>query len=280
MSDATQKETTVEVPALGDRLSLMYKRWVLDSVVTSAFAVSKDFTKRPELYQDVDDSTAKNLTDLQSRYGYDGTFPNDDQRKMLFRSIFGASDGYSRVEETSTFHETRRNVIAAAADYSENAQPTGFPMLRERFRSALVPFRTYLLDRGGASLKETDRRSKALFDIAETILKENSVRVVFGINKSIDKAWPLDKPDPNGGKLIEKITQQLQDLPSGQISLDRFVRLQRVAKNGAEAIAGALDDQLESDDTKLESVIGNFYAWGSDLGLFKREAAIGRNKLL
>src|SRR5260370_15055094 len=203
-----EKTTGGRPPGLGGQLALMYKRWVLDSIVMSAFAVSKDFSRRPELYQDVTSDVAKRITDIQSRYGYDGDFPDDNQRNMLLMPIFGVSDGGPKVDESSAFYGTRRNVIAAATDYSENAQPTGFPMLRERFRSALVPFRTFLSDRGGASLSETDRRHKSLFGVAEMILKNINIRVVFGINKDIDKNLPLDNADPIGAKLMPKFTQQ------------------------------------------------------------------------
>jgi hypothetical protein len=250
---------------LGGQLGSMYKRWVLDPVVRSAFAVSRDFSQRPELYQDVVPDVAKRITDLQSRYGYDGDFPNDDQRVVLLMPIFGASDGFLQSDDSSSFAETRRNVIAAASDFSENAQPTGFPMLRERFRSALVPFTTFLRDRRGASLSETDRRLTSLFDLAEAILKDESVRVVFGINKSIARRWPMADVDPNGAKLIEKVTQQLSNVAGGPVSLDRFVRLQRVAQKGSDALAGVFQDGLEDDDAKLESVVAHFYAWGSDL---------------
>src|SRR5262245_62143743 len=90
---------------LPDQLSSLYKRWVLDSIITSALAVAKDFSNRPELYQEVDSAVAGNFTEIQSRYGYDPKFPNDEQRRMLLKPIFGSSDGNSRIDESSPFHE-------------------------------------------------------------------------------------------------------------------------------------------------------------------------------
>jgi hypothetical protein len=267
------------MPDLNTQLALLYKRWVLDCVVMSAFAVSKDFSQRPELYQNVGGDVPAKLTALQSRYGYDGDFPNCDQRNMLLTPIFGLSDGGPKVDTGSAFFGTRQTVIGAATDYSENAQPTGFPMLRERVRSALVPFRTFLRDREGDSLTETHRRIESLFDVAETILKNENVRIVFGINKDIDGDWPLNSTDPNGAKLIEKITLQLSDIPVGQVSLDRFVRLQRVAEKGADAIRSVIGEDVERDDEKLATAIANFYAWGSDLEAVKADLSVARNKV-
>lgn len=268
-------------PDLASQLASMYPRWVLDCIVMSAYAVSKDFSQRPELYQNVGGSVAKHLTALQSRYGYDGDFPDCDQRDMLLTPIFGVSDGGPKVDASSAFYGTRQSVIGAATDFSENAQPTGFPMLRERVRSTLVPFRTFLRDRGGDSLTETDRRIKSLFDLAQSILKNENVRIVFGINKQIDDDWPLASGDPNGAKLIEKITQQLSDIPVGLVRLDRFVRLQRVAQKGAGAISSVLGEDLERDDNKLDVAIAQFYAWGSDLDSVKADSSsLSRNKVL
>ena len=192
---------------------------------------------------------------------------------MLMRAVFGTSDAQPRIEETSAFHEARRNLIAAAVDYAENAQSTGFPMLRERFRSALIPLQTYLLDRGGVSLDQTDRRITKIFDKSQAVLKDDAVRGVFGIRRPIDAKWPLDHPDPNGAKLVEKITNQLAETGYGAVTLERFVRMQRIAKKGADPILGLFDPAIEKNDDKLHELIANVYAWGSELGMIRRGAS-------
>ena len=49
----TTAKTKAVAPARPTELSEMYKRWVLDCVIDVAYAVSKDFTQRVELYQHV-----------------------------------------------------------------------------------------------------------------------------------------------------------------------------------------------------------------------------------
>src|SRR5437773_4292122 len=81
-------------PPTGQQLGLMYKRWTLDCVVNIAYAVSLDFSQRPELYQEVGNATADKLTQLQSDVGYEANFPNVNTRQILMSPIFGESDGH------------------------------------------------------------------------------------------------------------------------------------------------------------------------------------------
>jgi hypothetical protein len=251
----------------GKQLGLMYKRWTLDCVVNLAYAVSLDFSQRPELYQEVGADIAAKLTDLQSDFGYEANFPNVNTRQMLMNPIFGESDGHGSGNDVSMFQTFRLPVLAAAADFSENAQPTAFPMLRERVRSAVVPFRTHLIDLKGASINQTQKRTEFVFDVAESILKDPRVSVVFGINGNLDRAWPLESTDPQGGKLIEKITTQLTGLPYGVISKEMFVRIQRIAEKGDLSIRIIIDQDIENPEFNLDPLISELYAWGSDLGL-------------
>jgi hypothetical protein len=249
----------------------MYKRWTLDCVVNIAYAVSVDFSQRPELYQDVDDSTedstANKLTDLQSKFGFDPLFPNAVTRQMLMKPLFGESDGHGGGNDGSAFQSFRLPVLAAAADFSENAQPTAFAMLRERVRSAIVPFKTHLTDLRGASFNQTKRRTEEIFRISQDILKDEDVAQVFGINGPIDAKWPLESNDPQGAKLIEKITTQLTDLPYGIITKEMFVRIQRIAEKGNQSILIIVDQDIEDPQFNLDPLITELYAWGSDLGL-------------
>jgi len=254
-------------PTFGERLGLLYKRWTLDCIVNIAYAVSLDFSQRPELYQTVSEDTAKKLTDLQSKFGFDANFPNMTTRQMLMNPTFGQSDGHSSGNDGSAFQTFRLPVLAASADFSENAQPTAFPMLRERVRSSIVPFRTHIIALQGASINQTERRIATIFDLAQLILKDPNVSVVFGINGSIDSAWPLDSNDPQGAKLIEKITTQLSGLPYGVITKEMFVRIQRIAEKGNQSIRIIIDENIEDPTLDLDPLISELYAWGSDLGL-------------
>jgi hypothetical protein len=245
----------------------MYKRWTLDCIINIAYAVSVDFSQRPELYQEVGEKIADKLTELQSNFGFEASFPNVITRQMLMKPLFGESDGHGSGNDGSTFQSFRLPVLAAAADFSENAQPTAFAMLRERVRSAIVPFKTHLVDLKGASLLQTQKRTESIFDTAQLILKDPHVSVVFGINGNIDSAWPLESNDPQGAKLIEKITTQLTGLPYGVITKEMFVRIQRIAEKGYQSIRIIIDQDIENTEFNLDPLISELYAWGSDLGL-------------
>src|SRR5262249_19114792 len=151
----------------------------------------------------------------QGSYGFQANFPDMNIRQRLMKPIFGESDGHGSGNDGSAFQNFRLPVLAAAADFAENTQPTSFPMLRERVRSALVPEITHMVNLKGTSLSQTEARMGFIFDIAQSILKDPSVFAVFGVNGVIDQAWPLLSADPQGAKLIEKITKQLSDLPYG-----------------------------------------------------------------
>src|SRR5437899_6990759 len=130
--------------SFGERLGLDYKRWTLNCVVTIAHAVALDFSDRPELYQQVADDIAAKLTDLQANYGFQSDFPDMPIRLRLMQPVFGESDGHGSGNDGSAFQTYRLPVLAAAADFAENAQPTGFPMLRERVKNTLVAFKTHM----------------------------------------------------------------------------------------------------------------------------------------
>src|SRR6516162_4721802 len=110
-----QERELVSSLSFGQRLGLMYKRWTLDCVVTIAHAVSLDFSNRPELYQQIADDTATNLTNLQSNYGFQANFQDMTIRQRLMKPIFGPSDGHSSGNGGSAFQMYRLPVLAASA---------------------------------------------------------------------------------------------------------------------------------------------------------------------
>jgi hypothetical protein len=247
----------------------MYKRWVLDCIPNLAHAVAVDFSARLELYKELTDATAEQLTQLQGRYGFEPNLPNDTIRVALMKPVFGESDGHGPGNDGSIFQSSRLPVLEAAADFS-GAEERTLAMHRERTRSAIIPFRRFLEDLDGASLDQTEIRMRAIFETGEAILKEAKVAAVFGVSKTINAAWPLDSTDPEGAKLIGQITTQLANTPYGVISRDRFVRMQRIAQEGQESVRFIVDTDIESisvTDDALDPLLRLLYAWGSDLGL-------------
>jgi hypothetical protein len=72
--------------------------------------------------------------------------------------------------------------------------------------------------------------------------------------------------DPQGAKLIEKITTQLTDLP-GVITRENFVHLQRIGEKGLQSIRIILDTDIEDPKFDIDPLITELYAWGSSLRL-------------
>ncbi len=255
----------------GQHRGLLYKIWVLDCISNLGHAISLDFYNRPELYKQIKDAgTVQNLTDMQSLYSFAPNFPSDEIRLMLMQPIFGTSDGHGGGSDNSSFQVSRLPVLGAAADFSENAQPQTYPMLRERIRSALIPLRRFMEDLIGTSIDQTQGRMGSIFDTASSILRDPDIAARFSINQSLPKSWPLVSTEAHGAQLVKNITTQLADAPYGVISQDKFVRMQRTAQEGCESIEFILDTDIESikatEDT-LDDLIRRLYAWGSDLGL-------------
>jgi len=236
-------------------------------VVEIAHAVALDSSARPEMYQQVADDIAAKLTELQANYGFQADFSDMPIRLRLMQPVFGESDGHGSGNDGSAFQTYRLPVLLTANDFTLNAQPTGFPMLREAVRSALVPFKTHMGDLDGASLRQTERRMTSIFDIAQSVLKDSSVDAVFGVNASINSDWPLDDTDPQGAKLIEQITTQLTELPYGVISREMFVHIQRIAEKGFQSIRIIEDNNIEDPAFDIDPLTTELFAWGFELKL-------------
>jgi hypothetical protein len=263
-----EKDKSSKSTCYGDSLGQMYRRFVLDCISDLGYAVSLDFIYRPELYQDVDPKVAALMGTLQASIDNQPNLPGTQTRAMLYKPIFGTSDATGTGNDGSTYQAGRLQLIASATGFAENAQAVGQPMHRERVRSALVSQNDHFIGFEGESITQSGLRTQEIFDIATKIITGDAIRVVFGINKEIDPKWPLESNDSQGAKLVEKITQQLQEgVPAGAISRERFIRLQRIAEKGDAAIKGILDPSVETDDGKLDALISQLYAWGSDLGL-------------
>lgn len=270
-------------PPYQEKLGKMYSRYILDSVIELAYEVSKDFSSRLELYQDVDNKLAQSMSQLQSLYGFSELFPNYEIRRKLYLPIFGnhyhgAMNSGSASQETNSqvtsqhpFSKTLRHLLVAAKAFSENAQPTGFPGLRERIRSAIRPFKNHLEDMKGIAWEETDRRLKEVFESSVNILKEEKVKGVFGILRPLEQDWPIEvSPSTEGAKLIERVSNQLSSDKVGVITRDKFIRMQRIAQKGQESIESIFNPEIENNNDLLDTLTAKLYAWGSELGVLSQ----------
>ena len=252
----------------GEKLGKMYQKWVLDCIPNLAYAVSVDFSKRPALYDGVSDVTAKKLTELQSRWGHSENYPDDEDRSMLMDAFFGTPpDKPGFGNDDSIFRSSRMPVLAAAADFS-GAEEATLPIHRARIIAAILPFQSFMKDLNTQSFKQTEPRMQAIFDEAQSILKDKGIATVFGCEQP-NADFPF-KPDFKGAKLIEQITTQLPNTLYGVISSHQFMVRVQIGLHGGGAMSFIIDKDIETipvTDDDLDPLIGQLYTWGSVLGL-------------
>ena len=251
----------------------LYFYSVLDCLVDLAYKVSYDFFKKPHLYINLGGISSV-LAKLHAQYGSNETLPSTAQRDEIYLPIFGRVAGYSTNEE-GNFPRLRDELINAAAAFAERVFDTGVNMLRQRVITTHRPFQEYLKGLQGDSVKWS--KESALPELTEkvsyTILRNNGVAGVFGINTPRDPNWPYTE-DSNEDKLVEEISKQLMwaDQPEGMyITREHFSNLQRAALRGAEAIATIIDfqeglgaTQKEKEDN-VDLLITKCYTWGAAL---------------
>lgn len=261
---ATAKKTSTDL-SYATSLGLMYRRFVLDCISDLGYAVSQDCFYRPQYYQDLPVGIVKSMGILQASMGTQPDLPDRETRAMLYNPIFGNSDVTGTGNDGSAYQAGRLKLIASATAFSERTQAAGFLAVRERVMSSLVSPIDHFKGIVGASFTESDHRTNALFELSMKIITDTAVRGIFGINKAPD----LEFSNSEAAKLVQRISEQLQDLiPSGRISREKFTEQLRMAKNGKEAIELMLNpDVLTGDEGLLDTLIPKVYAWGSDLGL-------------
>jgi len=261
----------------------LYFYSVLDCLVDLAYKVSYDFFKKPHLYINLGRTQpavstsppfSSVLAKLHAQYGSNELLPSTAQRDEIYLPIFGRVAGYSTNEE-GNFPRLRDELINAAAAFAERVFDTGVNMLRQRVITTHRPFQEYLNGLQGDSVKWS--KETALPELTEkvsyTILRNNGVAGVFGINTPRDPNWPYTE-DSNGDKLVEEISKQLMwaDQPEGMyITREHFSNLQRAALRGAEAIATIIDFQeglgatLKEKEDNVDLLITKCYTWGAAL---------------
>lgn len=250
---------------LGSIIGNMYSQWTLDCVVELAYGVSNDFVNRPHLYQNRD--IPDQIVDLRMSYGTGRYFPNMQQRQVMHLPIFGRSDGQRPDGSASPFHLARKKLIDASIAYSERVYDTGLAMLKERLRSAVIPLRSHLQSVAGRSVEASYDQSRNVFDLAIAILTSPDVVRVFGVEQA-EAGWPLDADDPNGAKLVGAIGVTLKFPPDYMLTFDKFILLQRVAREGREALKLVLLTDPGSDQD-VENLVTKVYTWGSSLRDFQ-----------
>lgn len=245
----------------------LYSRWTLDGLVEVGYAASVDFVSRPQLYQG--DDIPEEIVTLRMSYGTNPKFPNTQQRQALMLPVFGRSDGLKPDASnlSSQFHLARKKLIDACVAFTERHVDTGLPMLEDRVRSALVPFRAYFEGLKGRSLSLGGEQVKVISDTAYNLLRSVGVAKVFGLIAS-NAHWPLTSTDPNGAKLVEAATGALPMPADYKVNYIRFILLQRVSQEGRAALSVVLKEN-SNENQDLHTLISRVYTWGSSLRDFQ-----------
>jgi hypothetical protein len=258
------KETFDEVTSSPHEIAGLYLYQQLDELIDLARAVSFDFFARPQLYDDLEDSTiVSDLARLHARYGHNEKFLAREQRHMIYEGAFTAGE--------AQFTGGRDALLYAAAKFAERAYNTGEDMLRTAWRDAARTFKAYLTTLPGTSLSWT--RGTVLPEMTDRtayrILRDDGIRAVFGQLKAVDEEWPY-QVDGKGDELVEEAVKRLHESglyePAGALlNRDRFGKIQRVALRGAEAIAAIIEYDDRPDRDVVNHLILKCYSWHSAL---------------
>ena len=249
-------------------IASLYFFGVLDFLIEVTRLVAADFFRRPQLYLDLgdDDSAAGQLARLHSRCGSDESVPSREQRAAVFGPLFG--DFFSAAAPgDQDFHRFSGDLMRAVVAYVERQVDTSVEMLREQVRIDHRPFRDYLVQLEGASVRWSAEVTLATITeaVAYSILRNQGVAAVFGISSPPRGDWPYLE-DPNGGKLVEEISKQLPPVHVGNSwTRERVSSIQRVALRGCEAISTTLDVQDDADNSDLDLLISKVYSWWAAL---------------
>lgn len=261
---ATDEEFSV---AAGD----LYAHWTLNCLPEISYAVSNDAVARPQLYKS--DDIPDDLVTMRMSYGTTPRLPNAEQRQAMITPILGPSDGsrsgmMMAAVSQSSFQIARRKFVDACTAFAQQATHVEGEILEERVRSSAETLRAHFQGIRGKSFRLTVQQINALFDIATHILKSPGITKVFGI-EHIESTWPLKSMDPNGATFIESAGTTLPMSGDWKLTFTNFLLLQRLAREGSQAIHVLLSvDSLS--DKELELLIGKGYTWGASL----REASL------
>jgi hypothetical protein len=267
----TSLDSFKEVTKEPRQLAGLYFYQLLDCLVDLAYEVSCDFRKRPQLYRQLGNQhISRTLARLNAKYGTDVDFLSAGQRSEIYLPIFDSWNASSGSDGAS-FPILRNDLLRAVTAFAERAVDTGIEMLREGVRTAHRPFKDYLIEVQGDSVRFS--KDVALAELTENnsypILRDQGVAAVFGIAKHRAVEYPY-ATDPAEDLLVEQVSTQRTSQEQSQpvVTRERISNLQRAALRGAEAIATALEfeeaDQKQSN-ADLDLMITKCYTWGTAL---------------
>lgn len=252
----------------------LYFFHTLDCLFDLAHAVSHDFYDRPEMF-----SKHTGLSDafgrLRVRYGCDEAVLDKVQRTQIYTPLFGKRFSADLSGGEGDFPRLRNELLLACITYVEAKLVGDERTLLQQVKHKHGLFKGFLTTLFGESV---DWSCHAVTKLAEpcayTILRNEGVAAVYGVTAKPIDDWPYVL-DNNGGKLVEKITQQLPlperleataDLiPGKYISREEITNLQRAAIEGAKTLATALCIGTHSNDSDYRLLAHKGYTWANAL---------------
>ncbi len=266
---------------------------MLDCLVDLAYEVSHDFFKRPHEYTDLRLPTGASggvtitptLAKLHAEYGTDPQVLNCSQRKVIYSALFGTSAGHG-MGEGGNFPRLRDELLVACATFVE----TKFgdeASLRINVRQKHVLFKEYLTGLQGDSVRWSREVLSVLTEqISYAILRNRGVAAVFTGATAPRDAWPYVF-DSNADKLVEASSKFFEansnkltwagksgetnkgERPHMEQTREDITNRQRVALEGAKAIATAIDVDASSTDADIDLLIRKCYTWYTALNSLK-----------
>ena len=269
----SKKISQYKLEDIGKIVGNHYQIKTLDCVIDAAYAVSKDFSQRPDSYKNV--SVSAQLILFRRAMG--NLLPDKMTRKgELYQPFFGGMIPNNTESSQNGFYSSAKSLMEACKAYSENKLESTTLSLSERVNIANQYFRSHIEGLFGRSQMAALFESKIMFELSRQILKDTEIQKLFGVNGTIPQDWPLESPpNSDGAILIQNIFTQLSSImpqPSEIKLMNNFINKQLISKQGNESIINSLKDNVQGSDpkdptSKINKLVASVYSWGSEMGM-------------
>jgi mersacidin/lichenicidin family type 2 lantibiotic len=263
--DAKRSVRDTKTPSLHS-IAALYQRSVFDPMIEIARAVSHDFMRRPHKYRAVSAKTAQVLEGFRIRTGSNPEWLSPTQRGTIYSSLFGAA-----------FCSTTIGLRGAALDLVEGS-PNPNPDVVHAVRDAALTFRGYLRSVDGQVVSVADSETKAIFQSAIDVFRDDAVAAVFGSQAARGRDWPLSGDGyTDGAYLLETIQRAFGLYEVPLMEHNRFLLLEQVARYGARTITAVITEQFEVEaGDEIHELASYAYGWEKALQRMLRQVNVIR----
>ena len=261
-------------PSKGEIISDHYQYKILDCIIDTAFAVSKDYALRPDSYKKI--GVSPQLIFMRRFTGNVPFFPDKLTRVTeLYKPYFGELESTANNQNNSGFYSSAKNLMLACKAYSENKLQSTTKSLSERVKIANQYFRSQIEGLFGSSQIAAMSQVKFVFHLSIEILMDQQIQNLFGVSGGIPTSWPLEPPpNSNGAILIQNISTRLNQHMPQPIEvqmMDKFINKQLISIAGKNSIKNSFEDIQSGDpddpNSTINKLVASVYSWGSELGM-------------